>query len=273
MDKDVLIQAIRQAGVVGEGGAGFPAHVKYASDVQTVIANGCECEPLLHTDQHVMREYAPQIVRALEAIVSATGASRGVVGIKSKYTTVARAFEEAMAGTELELHQLENFYPAGDEQILVKEITGKTIPPLGLPKDVGALVANVGTLYAVSLAMDGDPVTHKHVTVTGDVAQPSILRVPIGTSVAACVERCGGVTVEDPVYMLGGPMMGQMVDTPEAMDTAVITKTGGGIIVLPRGHHLHESATLSVREMQRRAATACIPVSYTHLTLPTILRV
>ncbi len=262
MDKDVLIQAIRQAGVVGEGGAGFPAHVKYASDVQTVIANGCECEPLLHTDQHVMREYAPQIVRALEAIVSATGASRGVVGIKSKYTTVARAFEEAMAGTELELHQLENFYPAGDEQILVKEITGKTIPPLGLPKDVGALVANVGTLYAVSLAMDGDPVTHKHVTVTGDVAQPSILRVPIGTSVAACVERCGGVTVEDPVYMLGGPMMGQMVDTPEAMDTAVITKTGGGIIVLPRGHHLHESATLSVREMQRRAATACIQCRY-----------
>lgn len=262
MDKDSLIQAVRDAGVVGEGGAGFPAHAKYATEVQTVIANGCECEPLLHTDQHVMREHAPAIVRALQAVVAATGASRGIVGIKRKYSAVARAFTEAMAGTGLELYQLDNFYPAGDEQILVHEITGKTIPPLGLPKDVGALVANVGTLYAVSQAMDGVPLTHKHVTVTGEVAQPAILRVPIGTSVAACVQHCGGATVQDPVYMLGGPMMGRFVDTPQDMDTAVITKTGGGVIVLPRGHYLHESATLSIREMQRRAATACIQCRY-----------
>ena len=142
------------------------------------------------------------------------------------------------------------------------EVTGRTIPPLGLPKDVGALVANVGTLYTVSRAMEGWPLTQKHVTVTGEVAKPGIIRVPIGTSVAECVRQCGGPIVSDPVYILGGPMMGRFVDTAEAMEESVITKTSGGIIVLPRGHYLHECATLSLHEMQRRAATACIQCRY-----------
>ncbi|MBG0774866.1 MAG: SLBB domain-containing protein [Desulfovibrionaceae bacterium] len=264
MDKEALIQAIRDAGVVGQGGAGFPAHVKYDVGVETVIANGCECEPLLHTDQHVMRTEAREIVRALREVVTATGAARGVVGIKRKYAAVAEAFTQAFAepgpgsGVPLELFQMDNFYPAGDEQILVHEVTGRTIPPLGLPKDVGALVANVGTLYAVSRAMDGEPVTHKLLTVTGEVARPAILRVPIGTTIAECVAHCGGATVEDPVFLLGGPMMGRFADTPEAMASTLVTKTSGGVIVLERGHHLHRSATLPVREMQRRAAVACI---------------
>lgn len=258
MDKQSLIHAIRDAGIVGEGGAGFPAHVKYDTAVETVIANGCECEPLLYTDQHVMRTHAADVVRALKAVMSIAGAARGVIGIKRKYAEVAEAFTEAMAGTGLELFQLDNFYPAGDEQILVHEVTGRTIPPLGLPKDVGAVVANVGTLYSVSQAMDGKPLTHKIVTVTGEVVRPSILRVPIGTRVAECVEQCGGPTVNDPVFILGGPMMGKFSDTAESMSNDVITKTSGGIIVLPRGHHLHETASLSVREMQKRAATTCI---------------
>ena len=108
-----MIQAIREAGVVGEGGAGFPAHVKYATEVETVIANGCECEPLLYTDQHVMRAHASEIVRALRAVMTITGAKRGVIGIKRKYTAVAEEFTKAMEGTGLELCQLDNFYPAG----------------------------------------------------------------------------------------------------------------------------------------------------------------
>ena len=262
MEKEVLIQAIHDAGVVGEGGAGFPAHAKYGAQVEVVIANGCECEPLLYTDQHIMLAHAPEIVRALTAVVSATGASRGVIGIKRKYTTVAEAFAAAIVGSGLEIVQVENFYPAGDEQILVKEVTGRTVPPLGLPKDVGALVANVGTLYSVSQALDAKPMTHKVLTVTGEVAEPGILRVPIGTSIADCVAQCGGATVDDPVFVLGGPMMGRFVDTPEGMAEAVVTKTSGGVIVLPRGHFLHEYATLSVRDMQRRASTACIQCRY-----------
>ncbi len=258
MDKNALIPCIRDAGVVGEGGAGFPAHVKYDTRAETVIANGCECEPLLYTDQHIMLTRTGDIIRALLAVKDAAGASRGVVAIKKKYKEAAGVLEKAMAGTGLELAQLDNFYPAGDEQILVHEITGRSIPPLGLPRDVGALVANVGTLASVSQAMDGNPMTLKVVTVTGEVLRPGLLRVPIGTGVDECVARCGGVTVDDPVYIMGGPMMGRFVDSPEALREAVITKTSGGIIVLPRGHYLHESATLPLQVMQKRAATACI---------------
>jgi len=262
MDKDKLIDAVRNAGVVGEGGAGFPAHVKYAATAETVIANGCECEPLVYSDQHIMARQADKIVRGVMAVKEATGAGRAVVAIKRKYTRAAEALSEAMAGGGMELFQLDNFYPAGDEQILVYEITGRTIPPLGLPKEVGALVANVGTLSSVSDALDGRPVTHKIVTVTGEVARPSVLRVPVGTPVTDLIDRCGPVTADDPVVMLGGPMMGRFVDGPEALQAAVITKTLGGVIVLPRGHYLHQAATLPVEEIQKRARTACIQCRY-----------
>ena len=262
MNTDAFIGMIRDAGVVGEGGAGFPAHVKYATSVETVIANGCECEPLLYSDQYIMGNHAPEIVQALKAVVNATGASRGVIAIKRKYTDAAKAFRGCMDDASLALAQLDNFYPAGDEHILVHEVTGQTIPPLGLPKEVGALVANVGSLYSVNGAMDARPVTQKVVTVTGEVEGPSVIRVPIGTRVVDCIDKCGGTVTDDPVYVMGGPMMGRFLDTPRDLDQAVITKTSGGVIVLPRGHYLHECATLSVEVMRKRAATACIQCRY-----------
>lgn len=262
MDKSTLLRMVREAGVVGEGGAGFPAHVKYDTRVETVIANGSECEPLLYSDQYIMSHQAEAIVRGLLTVMSTVAATRGVLAIKRKYREISRELQRAAAGTGLELAYLDNFYPAGDEHILVYEITGRTIPPLGLPKDVGALVANVGTLVSVAQALENKPVTHKVVTVTGEVAQPGILRVPIGTRVAEVIEHCGGTITADPVYILGGPMMGRLVDQTEAMSQEVITKTCGGIIVLPRGHYLHECATLSPRAMQKRAATACIQCRY-----------
>ncbi len=262
MDTDAFIGMVRDAGVVGEGGAGFPAHIKYAARVETVIANGCECEPLLYSDQYVMENHAPEIVQALKAVMGATGASKGVIAIKGKYQAAADAFERAMDDPSLELFQLDNFYPAGDEHILVHEVTGKTIPPLGLPKEVGALVANVGTLHSVNGALKGAAVTRKVVTVTGEVAHPGFMEVPVGTRVTDCIAHCGGPTVEDPVYVMGGPMMGRFVDTEADLDAAVITKTSGGVIVLPRGHFLHEFGTLSIDAMRKRAATACIQCRY-----------
>jgi Na+-translocating ferredoxin:NAD+ oxidoreductase RnfC subunit len=262
MDKQSFINLVRDAGVVGEGGAGFPAHVKYDAQVETVIANGCECEPLLYSDQVIMALNAPQIVEALEAVMRAVGAGRGVIAFKRKYHEVDEAFKKAVQGTGIELARLDNFYPAGDEHILVHEVTGRTIPPLGLPKEVGAVVANVGTLLGVSRALEHKPVTHKVVTVTGEVAKPQVIRVPIGTSVEYCLEICGGAVAADPVYVMGGPMMGALIDDPGVLSGSVITKTSGGIIVLPRGHHIHNMATLSVETMQKRAAAACIQCRY-----------
>jgi Na+-translocating ferredoxin:NAD+ oxidoreductase RnfC subunit len=262
MNQATLLQRVRDAGVVGEGGAGFPAHVKYAAQVETVIANGCECEPLLYTDQHIMGRHADAIVAALKAVMAAMGAGRGIVALKRKYTDIAERFKAAAAGTDIELAQLDNFYPAGDEHVLVHELLGRSIPPLGLPKDVGAVVSNVGTLYSVSRALDGQPVTHRVVTVTGEVGRPSVLTVPVGTAASDCIEACGGAIVSDPVLVLGGPMMGRFVDDPEEMRRTVITKTTSGLIVLPRGHYLHRMATLTVHEMQKQAGAACIQCRY-----------
>lgn len=256
--KQDLISLVRDAGVVGEGGAGFPAHVKYDTRVDTIIANGCECEPLLYSDQHIMQTFTEKIVTAMKAVMRETGASRGVIGIKKKYTGICQKFEAAISDSNIEIARLENFYPAGDEQILIHEITGKTVPPLGLPKDLGILVANVGSLYSVANAMDGMPMIRKVVTVTGEVNRPSVIEVPVGTDINVCINHCGGFAVSDPVVVVGGPMMGRFVDDPEDLEKEVVTKTCGGLIVLPRGHYLHQAATLLPEVMQKRAATACI---------------
>lgn len=249
---------VRDAGVVGEGGAGFPTHVKFDTKAGTLIANGCECEPLLFSDQHIMQHHAHEIVRAMQSVMAALGATRGVIGIKKKYTVISKILKEAIGATGIELAELDNFYPAGDEQILIHEVTGKTVTPLGLPKDLGVVVTNVGSLLSVDNAMKSIPVTSKIVTVTGEVAKPSIIQVPVGTGVLDCIEYCGGFKVPDPIVVLGGPMMGRYIDTAAQLNTEVVTKTVGGIIVLPRGHYLHETATLPVEVMQKRAATACI---------------
>ncbi len=262
MDRSSFLESVRNAGVVGEGGAGFPAHVKYDTDVDTVIANGCECEPLLCSDRYIMQTYAREIVRGLLAVMSSTRADRGVIGLKKKYAESIAAFQKAVQGTDLEIFQMDDFYPAGDEQILVYEATGKSIPPFGLPKNVGVVVCNVSTLYSVSNALDGHAVTHKIVTITGSISRPSILRVPVGTSLRKLVEHCGGSLVDEPVYIVGGPMMGKIIDSAEDLQNAVVSKTTSGVIVLPKEHYLHQSAALSVEVMRKRAATACIQCRY-----------
>ncbi|MDR3438602.1 4Fe-4S dicluster domain-containing protein [Telmatospirillum sp.] len=258
MDKQVFLAAVKAAGIVGEGGAGFPSHVKYAAAAETVIANGCECEPMLHTDQHHMLHHADRIVQALSRLKEVTGAGRGVIALKRKYVRATEVLTAAIGSLPIELALLDNFYPAGDEQVLVREVTGRTVPPLGLPLQVGVVVANVGTLVSVSRAMEGEPLTHKYLTITGEVGNPGIVHAPIGTPLSACLAAAGGSAVADPVYVIGGPMMGRMVDSDEAFAREVVTKTSGGLIVLPRGHYLHVNATTSVDHLRIRAAAACI---------------
>lgn len=266
MGRESFLAAVKAAGIVGEGGAGFPAHAKYAvpeNGVDTVIANGCECEPLLHTDQHIMEHNSQSVLRGLRALADATGANRAVLGIKKKHTDLVSALSGPAAALGLEIFTLDDFYPAGDEQILVREITGRSVPPLGIPLAVNAVAANVGTLANVDAALGREgaspvPVTHKTLTVTGDVRNPAILRAPIGTALSLCLEACGGALPPNPVFIIGGPMMGRLVEGLAALEQEIVTKTIGGLIVLPSGHHLHRNATLPVDFMRRRAASACI---------------
>ena len=258
MDRLAFLDAVRVAGVVGEGGAGFPSHVKYAAEAETVIANGCECEPLLHTDQHHMLRHAERIVHALCQLKESTGAKRGVVALKRKYAQATEVLRTAIGNRSLDIALLDNFYPAGDEQVLVREVTGRSVPPLGLPLHVGVVVANVGTLVSVAQALDGVALTHKYLTVTGEVRKPGMVHVPIGTPLSACLDAAGGSSLVDPVFIIGGPMMGRLVDSAASLEKEVVTKTTGGLIALPRGHQLHVNATQPVPHLRNRAAAACI---------------
>lgn len=231
-----VAEAIREAGVVGAGGAGFPAHIKAGSKAEIVLANGAECEPLLRVDKHMMKYYPEKIVRGLKAIVEAVGAREGVLCVKGKNKEAIQALEGAIRNeNKLRLHVLENYYPAGDEQQIVYEVTGRVVPTGGIPLDVGAVVSNVTTLMNISNALDGIPVTDRYVTVAGEVKAPVTLKAPVGTPVQALIAAAGGPdSMDGYTLIIGGPATGRLcTDWSEP-----VTKTTGGVIVLRSDHPL-----------------------------------
>ena len=227
-----LADQVQRAGVVGAGGGGFPTHVKLAAKADTVIANGAECEPLLHKDAVVMERQAPELVAGMRLAMEAVGARDGIIGIKGKKHEAVEAVRSACQGTPVRVHLLGDYYPAGDEYDLVYSTTGRLIPPGGIPIQVGAIVCNVETFVNVAAAAEGRPVTHKTLTIAGAVRRPITLTVPLGTSFREAIEEAGGATTGDPVMCIGGLMMGQ---TTDCLDTP-ITKTATGAVVLDRQH-------------------------------------
>lgn len=253
-----LVELTRRAGVVGAGGGGFPAHVKFKARAEIVIGNGAECEPLLHKDAAVLEHRAKDVVRGLELVMDAVGAREGVLGIKEKKKAVVKAAEEACAGSRVRVQLLGDYYPAGDEYDLVHTVTGRLIPPQGLPLQVGAVVSNVETLAHVALAAEGRPVTRKMVTIAGAVATPSTFEVPLGTSYRDLIAAAGGATCADPVLQIGGMMMGR---TSESLDV-FITKTDAGAIVLPREHKAIERKLRPKEAQARIGRSACDQCRY-----------
>lgn len=250
-----LIQAATKAGVVGAGGGGFPTAAKLNTrqQVEVVIANGAECEPLLRADQELMRLHAREILSVLAVAVGALGAEAGVVALKKKYRPALAVLEaEIGAYPKLKLQPLPDIYPIGDEQVLTRQVTGRTVPPGGLPLAVGAVVLNVETLYNLFGAIQGLPVTQKWVTVAGAVENPVTVQVPLGTPVEELIQLAGGAAVEDWVAVAGGPCMGSLV-SPDAP----VTKTTKGIIILPANHPLAWVYRRSLRQDLVRALSVC----------------
>lgn len=229
-----LAEQVQQAGVVGAGGGGFPTHVKLAARAEIVVANGAECEPLLHKDAAVMERRAWDMIEGMRLALEAVGAREGIVGIKAKNRTAVEAIERACAGTPIRVHLLGDYYPAGDEYDLVYTTTGRLIPQAGIPLQVGVLVCNVETFVNVAAAAAGQPVTHKTLTLAGAVRHPVTLTVPVGTSFREAIAAAGGFATDQPVLCIGGLMMGE---TTADLDTP-ITKTATGAVVLPRDHHI-----------------------------------
>jgi Na+-translocating ferredoxin:NAD+ oxidoreductase RnfC subunit len=256
---NALAEKVRSAGVVGAGGAGFPAYVKYNASADTVLANGAECEPLLYKDKELMRHRAEEITRGMNLVASAVGAGRRVLGIKAKNEKIVGQFKRIFGGTANEIYEMGDYYPAGDEYVLVYEATGRLIPYGGYPINIGCVVSNVETLLNVALAENGIPVTEKWITVTGAVRNPMTLRVPIGISIQECIDCAGGVSVSGEVAVLdGGAMMGKLVRD----FNQPITKTSGGFIVLPEDHSLVRRRDQTMPEMKKIGQSACDQCSY-----------
>lgn len=257
--RESILARVRDAGVVGSGGGGFPTHVKLEARVEVVIANGAECEPLVRVDQQEMAERPGELLRGLRLAMLATGARRGVVALKAKYHAAVERLTETIRRQRLDdlvsLHRLENFYPAGDEFVLVREVLGRTIPEFGLPLDVGAVVSNVSTLLDVAAAVDqGRPVTHRLVTVTGAVREPSTFRVPLGTPLADLVAAAGGATEPRSRWIVGGPMMGALA----ADEAQPVIKTTSAVLVLPERHPVVQRRLRDAKRQLHLTRAACL---------------
>jgi len=263
-----LVEAVWKAGVVGAGGAGFPTWKKIDARVETVIVNGAECEPLLRNDQQLMKMEPRRIIRGLELVMKSTGAKRGIIALKKKYTAAIEKFKkEIKEKPPLSLHYLESVYPAGDEFVLVYETTGKVVPGGAIPLQVGVLVSNVETFYNISNAEQGRAVTSRNLTVTGAVREPKTMRLPLGTPLRAAIELAGGPSVRDWVVIAGGPMMGEVISDP---DTPV-TKTTSSAIVLPPEHPVVTRKTRSLDFDLSTTQAICCQCSYCTLICPRAL--
>ena len=233
-----ICNAVREAGIVGMGGAGFPTRVKIEPNPrlpkETMIINGCECEPCISCDYRLMVEQPRQIIAGMKLVKKASGCSRVIIGIEDNKPEAIKVMSAALKATtgceDVEVVPVKTKYPQGGERQLIRAILKKNVPTGGIPPMIGVLVLNVATAAAIAEAVICDwPVTHRVVTVTGRaVDNPSNLYVPIGTSVNELIEFCGGVTQKSAKVVLGGPMMGIAI----ADLTMPITKTTGAITVL-----------------------------------------
>ncbi|MDO5536128.1 MAG: SLBB domain-containing protein [Desulfovibrionaceae bacterium] len=256
-----IIDKIRAAGVVGAGGAGLPTHVKADATVDTVLVNGASCEPLLMSDPYLMETEIETMIRGLRAVMESVSAKKGIICLKGKHAKAMQSVRAAVAndasGT-LEAFELPDFYPAGDEQVLVHEVLGRTVPERGLPLQVGAVVSNVETLFNVARAMEDRPVTHRYVTLGGEISKPGVVRVPVGTPVADLFEWAGGTTIGSYRVVDGGPMMGRVLPADKP---AYVTKTTSGLLVLPPDHNVVKRKVMDPAQVRRITNSICCQCS------------
>lgn len=251
---DELKNIARNNGIVGAGGAGFPAYAKMTEKADTVILNCVECEPLLKLHRQLLATHTEEIIQMLDEVRESFGAKEAVIGIKSEYVTTIKAVEEVLGDyPKVRICALKAAYPMGDEVVLIYEATGRVIKPGGLPIDENVVVYNVETMYNLYRAVHLDiPVTNKLVSIVGEIDHPLTVRVPLGTTVKEAISLAGKITTEDPAYVMGGPMMGRL-----GTENTVITKTTNAIIILPKDHHVVVRMEKNLEIERKRASSSC----------------
>jgi len=248
-DPRAIRQAVKAAGVVGMGGAAFPTYVKFTppegKKIDTILVNGCECEPYLTADYRLMLEAPRPIITGALLAARACGAARVVIAIEDNKPDAADAMREAAQGTNIEIALLHTKYPMGGERQTILAALGREVPTAGLPLEVGVVVVNVGTAAAVARAvLRGKPVTHRVVTVTGaGIAEPKNLLVPVGAAYQDLIDFCGGLKADAARVVSGGPMMGFTLSDL----SAPVTKGASGVTVLTEADVRHAEQTNCVR--------------------------
>jgi electron transport complex protein RnfC len=242
LSPDELKRKVKDAGIVGMGGAAFPAHVKLSppkeKPIDVVILNGAECEPYLTADYRLMLERPQEVVEGMNVLMKILGASKGFIGIENNKPDAIESMKKAVSGeTNIQVCALEVKYPQGAEKMLIKAAVGREVPPRGLPMDVGVVVHNIGTAVAIYEAVRyGKPLIERVVTVTGEgIKEPKNLMVKIGSLVSDLIKECGGFKSDIAKVISGGPMMGfalYSLDVP-------VTKGTSGILVLLEEEVVH----------------------------------
>ncbi len=249
-----LISVVKDSGVCGAGGAGFPSYGKIDARAKTIILNCAECEPLLRLHRQVLEKYAYEILSTLYQMALSIGCNEVIIGVKEAYRETVEAVRAHLRSFPIiSVGLLPEVYPAGDEVVLIHELTGKVVPPGSIPIQVGVAVFNVETVFNIYQALKHDqPVTHKFITITGEVEHPCTRYVPLGMTVADVVALAGRVTTEHPVYLMGGPMTGNLCSRYE-----LITKTSNAIIVLPEEHPVVQKKRQNTQISMKRAMASC----------------
>jgi Na+-translocating ferredoxin:NAD+ oxidoreductase RnfC subunit len=249
------LDRVRQNGVVGAGGAGFPCYKKLETPVEVFLLNAAECEPLLHKDKELLGAYTDEVLDGMLTVAAQVGATRTVIGIKGKYQELIARIAPHAARRGIEIHELPDSYPAGDEFVLVYEATGRIVPPGGLPSDVGCLTQNVETV--LNLHRDR-PVTTKFLCVVGEVPEPVTVEVPIGTSFRDVLAAAGVPAEAVQHVQVGGVMMGR----PMASLDEVVTRTTGALLHFPHEHVVARKYTTTPRQRDVIGMSACDQCSF-----------
>lgn len=249
---------LRDSGVVGAGGAGFPSYAKLNEKADTIILNCAECEPLLKLHRQVLEQNAKEILDTLDLIGKILGVSRVIIGVKEAYHGAVAACESLLPHySNMSIALLPEIYPAGDEIVLIYEATGRVVAPGSLPISQGIVVYNVETILNAWYAIQGKPVTHKYVTICGEVSDPVTVLAPIGCTVGDLLPLAGKITCADPAYVMGGLMMGGL-----GSPSTVITKTSNAVIVLPSDHPVVSQKQRKTSVDLHRAMAACCHCHY-----------
>ncbi len=254
MQMTELARIMKECGIVGAGGAGFPSYAKLSEKADTVILNCAECEPLFRLHRQLLSEYASEILWALDTVRETVGANEAIVAVKASYKETLDSVEERLdTYKNMRVAQLPEIYPAGDEIITIYEATKRVVEPGQLPISQGVIVFNVETMLNIYYALkENTPVCYKYITVTGEVKHPQTFRVPLGITFKQAVQMAGGETADDCVYLSGGAMTGRI-----GKKSDVVTKTTNAVLVLPKDHSVVLKKKTNTKINIYRAMSAC----------------